>query len=366
MSIEKLRYEATFNHNCVVLAENTGVLIVRRRSRKRRRAEDYLPCSHCFAFYATDDLWRHARKCKFREASDDHLDKDKQSKGAISAGQMMVDGARLTRYSLTRDFKETVLAHMYRDEITTIVKSDALILQYGAALYRKLGKYRVKDITQRMRQLAKLLKAINHGRDTALDLCQSITAASFDSILEAAEELSVPLSLKHGVNSFGTPYIGLNLGYSLLKCAHLKKGLAIRKRDHKMSEESDEFIALHKADWTNTISSRCLTSYRLRKVNTVQQLPLTKDLVTLNKYLGCSMKSRLEKLESCYSYANWRNLLELVLCSLIVFNKRRAGEMSKIQLSAYTTRPDWKTGGNEEVMQGLSKLELQLLQRFVC
>ena len=159
--------------------------------------------------------------------------------------------------------------------------------------------------------------------------------------------------------------MGLKLGHSLLKCAHIKRGMSIRLRDHDMGEQADRFIALHKAEYTDTISSRCLATFRLRKMNKVEALPLTKDLVALNVFLNAGIKLLTAKLRLGFNYDTWRNLLEFVLCSLIVFNKRRGGEMSRMLLSAYTDRPDWKLWVNQEILDSLSALEKYLLDKLV-
>ena len=366
LNIDKLRYEATFRYNSKIISANEGEIIVRRRSTSAQSAEHYLPCRHCLAFYAIDDLTRHARKCPHQSVAEKSQDAEVDTERMISAGQMLVDGATMKDYHLLDpEFRQSVLARMSRDNVTAVVKSDPLIMKFGVCLFRKLGKYRSKDIKQRMRQLGRFLIRVNTAKDSTLQLTDCIDGSTFDSVIDAVEELCKPEIIQHGINAFGVPSMGLKLGHSLLKCAHIKKGMSIRLRDHDMGEQADRFIALHKAEYTDTISSRCLATFRLRKMNKVEALPLTKDLVALNVFLNAGIKLLTAKLRLGFNYDTWRNLLEFVLCSLIVFNKRRGGEMSRMLLSAYTDRPDWKLWVNQEILDSLSALEKYLLDKLV-
>jgi len=77
------------------------------------------------------------------------------------------------------------------------------------------------------------------------------------------------------------------------------------------------------------------------------------------------MKESVQKLSVAYTYNDWRTLLDLVLSSLIVLNKRRGGEVSRLLLSAYIGMPDWVQTSNQEVLNSLSPLERKLLERYV-
>ena len=365
MEIEKLRFEATFNYNCSILESDKGEIIVRRRSVVPRPAEDYLPCIHCLAFYVLDELWRHVKKCPYGLSVVDSSDEVKLNRGVISAAQMLIDGGKMNQSGLTPEFRKDVLSHMKRDEITFLVKNDPLIIKYGAVQHRKYGLYRMRDIISRMRQLGKLLKVINETQDPNLLLTNCLGGTNYDSVVSAVEILCRPETGVNGINTFGTPSIGLKLGHSLLKCALIKKGTSIRQKDLEMGVEADSFVSLFKAEYTETISSRCHVSFRLRKINKVDALPLTSDLVKLNDYLASEIKNLVDELKRTFSYSSWRNLMEMVLIALIIFNKRRGGEISRLLLSTFTQRPNWAENQNAEIFSILTTLEKLLLKRYL-
>lgn len=360
MAFTKIRNIASFNHNCGVLAAGKGELIVARRSQVKRDVTDYMPCCHCFEFFVSDELWRHAKKCPFNPS---HNDVD-QHRGCLTSSRILLDEAIVAKDgNLSKEFVRHVLSRMYRDEVASTVKADNLILHFGSVLFRKLGPCRSLDITQRLRQLGRLLNEVRKQCNECVSLTQVLHGKYFDPLLTATEKLCSVTIDEHRRHSFENPSIGLKVGYSLLKCAHLKKGLALRQSDTSMATEADTFIALHKAEWNDTISNRALTSLQLRKMNKAVELPSTEDLVKFKDFLNDAINSCVSQLSVAYDYSVWRYLSELVLCSLIVFNMRRGGETSMLLLDAYINRPNWKSTGIEEIKASLSALEIQLLNR---
>ena len=61
-------------------------------------------------------------------------------------------------------------------------------------------------------------------------------------------------------------------------------------------------------------------------------------------------------------YSTWRSLAQNVLARLIIFNKRRAGEVARLTLATYKDRPDWKGTGHSEIKASLQPLEKKMLE----
>lgn len=60
--------------------------------------------------------------------------------------------------------------------------------------------------------------------------------------------------------------------------------MGIRNKCQIMIADADAFLALHKADWTNRISLAALATFKHRKYNNPDVLPLTDDLLKLKQY----------------------------------------------------------------------------------
>lgn len=258
----------------------------------KRDATDYLPCTFCSELFEYDDLRRHARSCIFK--SDEN---DEDDHRFISGSKTVLDAALLGNASYyTKEYAENVFAPLSRDGVTSVVKSDELILHFGSVIFRKLGPCQSLDVCQRMRQLGRLVNEVKNQCGSPVSLTQCLSGRYFDHVVSAVGALCCVTTGEHGRHSFSNPSIGLKIGYATLKCAHMKKGLALRSGDAVMSSEADAFIALHKAECNDTVSGRALVSLQLRKMNKPTELPSTDDLVKFKDFLNDSIAVCVSKL----------------------------------------------------------------------
>jgi hypothetical protein len=374
-----LRNRATFRHNTKVLNRGSGELIVRRRSKRerlQRKAKDYLPCPYCLEFLVTDELWRHCQRCPLNPASKDSAESarnddsavvpTKKERGLIAASRILLEGACSSNIACSAEFRDQILSRLRRDYISTVIRSDNLILQFGESLFRKLGVHGATNICQRMRQLGRFLVTANSLHNQCLHLTSYIDGRHFEDVLTATENLSGAMSDQHGRSSFSTPSFGLKLGHALVKCAHLKKREAIIMANVAMEREADRFIALHKSDWLDVISSRSSYALRMKQQNKPKTLPLTEDLLRLKHYLDTNIDIAIRSVSVEYTYGLWRFLLELTLASIVVFNKRRGGEASRMLVTCYVNRPNWSQHGSGEIMKTFTPVEQKLLKRLLA
>jgi len=291
---------------------------------------------------------------------------DNIARSLTHEARMLMSGVLDSEDDNSDDFISDIIHKMRLDKFTRTVKGDVLISKFGSALYYRYGKVRKNDISARMRHLARLLVVINRPRKHPLTLLQCINGKHFDRIVDSCVELCGSKLDETGRPVFERPSIGLKLGNYLVKCAQLKGGMGIRDNDKVTTGEADRYLNIHESEWKDKISCRALQTLRSLQLNNPKSLPLTSDLMKFREFLD----ERIDQLTSelrihIFEYSVWRNLLELVLCSVIVFNKRRGGEASKLYLSAYKNRADWVKGSNQEILESLTPLERQLLNRFI-
>ena len=95
-TLERLRNLEDFHHNVtVLLTENNGMLIMGKQVQKLKKPSDYLPCTYCLVFYLKEELWRHAKVCRFRSV---HLfENEDQEKNAerqfMTDSKLLLQGA---------------------------------------------------------------------------------------------------------------------------------------------------------------------------------------------------------------------------------------------------------------------------------
>jgi hypothetical protein len=356
-----LRRDAIRKYNAEVLERGEGELIVGRRSKLRPDADGYLPCPECLALFSSKQLWRHYQTCK--RSPKKSLRNIRKRNCVVRQARMLVE-VNLGSKENHLDFTLNVLGTLRKDDVSAAVKKDELICIFGQSLYRRLGQYRSTEIAQRMRLLGRFLLAANSRSSSCLTLSDYIDGKYFDCVLEAVETLCSATTDDTGRNTFVKPSLGTKLGHSLLKCARLKNRNAIKSGNKKVEAEADRFIALHASDWADYISSRALMTLKLKRVEGPEVLPKSEDLVKLKDHIDLTIGLYVSKLKRQFSYSSYRNLLEYTLAALILFNKRRGGEASKLLLSAYINKHVWSHSSNQEIVNSLTHVEKKLVERL--
>ena len=360
---EKLKNLGNFNHNVQTLSVGSGQVIVRRRCTSEDPG-DFIPCEFCYGFFRCRVLWKHVRKCALRPAV---VDKTAPSYDAVANGRLLLEAASpVTSSSVDVNFRRAVLDNMRTDSLTSVVRKDNLIMKFGSVLFKKLGRYRAHDISQRMRQLGRLKLKIQEVSKSAKQLTRYINGRSFDIVIAAVEKLCSLSVDDSGRRTFGNPSLALKLGHSLAKCAQVQKGIAIREDNVEMRQEAESYLGLHNPDYSDMISSPALSTLKCRKHNKPLELPLTEDLIKLKQYLERKLVDLTSKLRTSPCHSTWRQLADVVLSRVLTFNKRRGGEASRLLLDAYTSRPRWDLSANTELLNSLQPLEKQLMKRSVA
>ncbi|PIK56621.1 hypothetical protein BSL78_06477 [Apostichopus japonicus] len=265
-----------------------------------------------------------------------------------------------------KDLRRDVISKVRDDEVKRVLEADELILMFGASLLERLGALRRHVISQRMRQLARLLITfkLTNGETSLMEL---IDASRFDNVVVCVRGIcgNAKQQTVAGVNMFTSPSYGLHIGHSLVKCSMLKRGRAIRLKNHAMKEEAVSFLELMEGqDWISKISSPALQSLKERRFNTVDGLPSTSDLQQLRSWTLEKFQRAQKRLIETPDEFQWKQLANSTFVLATTFNKRRSGEVARMSLSSYVKRPKWQELRNEEMKNALSPLELKIADRF--
>ncbi len=354
-AFEILKNKGNFLHNVEVLNHPEGnrkIIVVRRSGRSDAK---YLPCPLCCGFFIQSELWRHYRVCPCRSESD----KTMTSRGVRVQACLFLQAAILPVENSDRKDLEPILVSMHKDAIYKLVVNDRLILKFGKILYHKLGHRRKNDVSQRMRQLGRLKKALGTS-----ELYEYINGKNFNQVVRAAKQICNLHTSEDGLAVFDKPGLALRLGHNLKKTCSIKYGMALREDDGVGQLEADTFSKLLGNEWTDSISSVALTTLATNKFTKRDLLPLTTDLVKLAEYLDKEGKERMRILQTEPSAEAWRDLAEVVLGKVVVFNKRRGGEVQNLLLTQYVNRKKAQTTMNQEVYESLTPLEKKLTERY--
>lgn len=367
-ALDLVRNKGNFKHNVAVLSSGQGELILSRRPSTMNKPVDinnYLPCTHCFSFFLKDELWRHVKcYCKFKPEGYGNV----RAFGVQAKAILLLDSCVITidivdGLQIDPVFKKDILQGMHINDVYNTIVQDPLIIAFGQLLHKKLGKRRHNDIAQRMRQLGRLHCKLVNDDELKQPLSTYLSGKQFDHTIEAVYAVCDYTVNEQDVPIFQKPGLALRLGHNLVKVAQIKRGLAIRQDDNLAEMEAERFLKLKYAEWPDRVSTIALTTLATKNFNEPDMIPLTTDIIKLREYLDTEAKIASKNLESNQSYANWRCLADLVLCSLTIFNKRRGGEVEQLRIVTYENKTDWKNSANKEVLQSLQPMEKELFNR---
>ena len=245
---------------------------------------------------------------------------------------------------------------MVQDYVYFAVKSDVSILEYGEHLYNRLGYDvgRHEYIRQKLRELGRLL--ICSRKTTPLKTIKDhIRPANFMHVVQAVKHI---VGYDSETQTYKCPSLALKIGHSLSKIAMLVESQANVQNDCSAAKDACMFHRVYEARWNELITAASLRTLQESKWYAPQLLQFTKDVQTLHSYLDVQQQHIHSKLSTETSPKTWTRLAKVTLTQVILFNRRRAGEVSKMPLSAYLSQnpPD----PQDDVNAALSDLEKKL------
>ncbi|XP_046873188.1 uncharacterized protein LOC124465456 [Hypomesus transpacificus] len=178
----KLRNKGNHSHNSEVLVSGVGSLKLRRTSKKKYNAKDYIHCIYCQALYLRRDLWRHVRQCS-----------SKPVEATSETGRNKVLSlASMNESSLCQQISPgvwNILAVMKDDETTSTVRSDFSILQLAQSFFNKYGQDPTKHqyIRQQLRETGRLLLTLRK-EFSIHTLEDAVRPANFDVVIKSGQE----------------------------------------------------------------------------------------------------------------------------------------------------------------------------------
>ena len=358
--LDKIRLMGNFVHNSKVLEANAGELKVVRRPNVGLKANpfEYLPCLYCHGFFDQKELYKHVASCTFAD------DEKEVHPRRVRFTCSLLLAPNKSSLGSSEKLSEHVLPRMKTDQISLAARNDEVILRYGSSLLQKHGKDKANYVSQHMRELGRLLV---EGRKIAkmpsLSMKDFISPDKFDILVQATKNESGYQDDADHLREYTSPSTALKLGYAIKKAAYIVRGQAIRNRDTTVQTNVEDFLKLHEQEWAEKISVKALNSLAFKKHNKPECLPVTEDLLKLREFQLKKIQELSERLE-IFAYPEiWRELATICLSRVIVFNKRRSGEASRLRVDSYNSRPDWNIHQNEEITTSLSPQEKELCKR---
>lgn len=323
-----LRNEGDHTHNCKVMKEGKGQFIVARRNIKEDfKISDYGPCPHCFLWMKLKvTMSRHQKVCAaFRTNKDTYFQKSK--------GELRIQSLALSeRISASKQLRE-VLPIMTNDITSEIAQNDFLILALGSHwLSRNVGNVlkRKYYTSSRMREAARLLMnardCISGQQDVSMS--EILQPMHFDTVVKAA--LMTASAGFDDEEDLKSPSTAIRLGYDIKKMLNCKWAKGIKEKDKEKIDDCKHFLRLMNLEWSTRVTKLATVTLEFRHFNKEKSLPDPDDIIHLQKHIKNEL-SNLKLSVATSDLETFRNVSRLSQARLLIFNKRRSGEIESMR-----------------------------------
>ncbi|XP_047658877.1 uncharacterized protein LOC113659136 [Tachysurus fulvidraco] len=352
LQLSLLRNKGNHFHNTQVLKEGKGMVIPQQQSISPVTANDYLHCVNCEAYLKRRSLWRHMQRC--------HLN---QKVKGMKPGKTRVQALCMYNEPVPENVNARfwrMLLDMHDDEITHVVRKEKVILKLGQHLFNKHGHDVTKHeyIRQKLRETGRLV--IEGKKNSKLkEVSDFFIPANFPHVIKAVHSVA---GLNEETSTYKTPSLALKLGQNLKKMANIVECEAIMSGDKNTIRNVQAFKQICETKWSECVSSQAIRNLSEAKWNSPQLLPFAEDVKKMHQYLDRQCNESQTKLEKEPSSKHWAEVAKVTLCQVILFNRRREGEVSKLSLTAFTLRDTSLT--HPDVELALTDLEKKLCKHF--
>ncbi|XP_060537267.1 uncharacterized protein LOC132708736 [Cylas formicarius] len=307
--IDKLRKEGDFSTSNIVPV----------MANKKKLVEDYIVCKFCQGYYAKNSLRRHAKKCFFNP------DPSQRFQAQIEGQTVMVGN-----FGPNDPLKISGLINMLRaDETSLVAKKDQLICEVGRRYIKSHKEKHLLVVAKRnMRRLARLLISVRTLKNNkTLGLAEILLPKMFKILVLATRNIA-----EYDVEnrSFKSPSLALQMGTLIKHAVNTACSIEIQKENPRKNyiENFKELIKLIDNDWAIEVSSEAGQNLAYKKFNKPTLIHVAEDIKKLDQYLkNLISQAKLVLAENDHNEKAYRDLLEGIFCSVMIFNKRWVGEL---------------------------------------
>jgi hypothetical protein len=346
----KLRNLGNHSHNVQVIDRGEGEFVVTHRPKQESDYRKYVHCRFCYAYLVKGAIWKHS--CPLAPKAKDGAKLRKLRKAGSDLAKNLPGETTVAFAGL--------LNGMRQDETGQLASKDSLILQLGQRLCSKFGgnSEQFHYIRSKMRHLANLLLALRKkSSEMNASMSDFIVPTKFRMVLDAAKECA---GLNESASEYAAPSAAMKSGGILRRLTEIKQANALERGDTETAELCCQFMKLCDVNWSTEVSSVASRNLTDRKRSGVLYMPLTEDVVALNEFLVSEARRLLPTVTS--SSESYASMTQTVMAKIIIFNRKRQGEVSKVTLQDYMKKGK---ADSSDVELALTDFERALLKTLV-
>lgn len=350
--LDYIRNRGNYAHNVAVLESGRGELVPFKRPNKDAQGKDFMHCAYCQALFTRKVLWRHMRICKLKPGSI-----------PVKPGKNRVQSMCTFMQPVPSHIGKQmwgVISAMVADPITDAVKKDNIIIHVGQHLLNKGGMSAKNQqfVRDKMREMGRLI--VNARKVAPLKTMEDFIDPK--NYLQVIKVVKVTCGYDSDSNKFTIPSLAKKLGHMLVKVSKLLKAQGLIMNNPELVKKATEFQEVHNERWNEMISAAAIRNLNEAKWNVPTLMPFTEDVQRLHQFLSQKQDEYFRELSESPSTKTWIDLAKVCLAQIILFNRRREGEVASMPLSAFLSRD--KSDPHQDLDWALSEVEKRLCRHF--
>ncbi|XP_055956953.1 uncharacterized protein LOC126821491 [Patella vulgata] len=221
---------------------------------------------------------------------------------------------------------------MKMDNIGKVAREDPLIVQHGNYWMQKNVGNKLKRgayISQIMRLCARLLINLReYPISEEPTLWSYLKASHLDNIVKATLKVADAIS----DDNLQKPSNARKLGFYIKRVINCQIGIAIMTNNETSRKEAEDLLKTMEIFWGTRIAKLSNVLLEEKKYNKNQPLPKPDDIAILNKSIEDTINNLNLNVET---FENFTSVVEAISAKLVVYNRRRVGEVEAIRLTDY-------------------------------
>lgn len=186
-------------------------------------------------------------------------------------------------------------------------------------------------IRQRMREIGNFIYEFRklHGDKNLTDI---LSPQYYDDIVTVINKIA---GLNNTNGKYKAPSTAYNLGLHIKGIANILEAECIKSKDNQKRMDVKDLICLMNEGFTTDINKTVSKNQTEQKRHKKIMLPTREDIKTLQTFLRTGIEQAIKGLERNFSVRCWKDLAGYLLILLQLFNRRRAGELERIEIVDY-------------------------------
>lgn len=296
-----------------------------RRPKIPKKATDYTTCSYCLGTYTKANARKHISKCRKKQGESKNL---KGQRVYYVMGKTIEARMLSTANDILR---LVVFPVLQEDEIVRLIRYDWLIILYGNKLCIKYtAHYQHNMIRARLRLIGRLLFAAKQINSTITQLSDLFHPKYIQTVINAIGQIARINYLK---NTCEVPAVALNVVTYIRQIAVMLETEYVVREEEQLQKQVANFLKVYNSEMSIAVNKVANESQAQLKRHKVVILPMSEDIQKLIIYIKTVKKIHFTNLRETFDHQSWLAASKLVAAYLLVFNRRRVGDVQNITVS---------------------------------